>query len=110
MFTKMQDPTLIGACVRAYNDWLDEFCSYDPDASSASPSCVQRRAPAVEELERVAAKPGSGRTPLEVPSGDSYLSREDDEFWSVANDLSVPIIAHHNFGGDDKAKSTRCRA
>jgi len=31
MFTKMQDPELIGACVRAYNDWLDEFCSYDPD-------------------------------------------------------------------------------
>jgi len=42
---------------------------------------------------------------LKFPSGDSYLSREDDEFWSVANDLSVPIIAHHNFGGDDKAKS-----
>jgi predicted TIM-barrel fold metal-dependent hydrolase len=107
MFTKMQDPELIGACVRAYNDWLDEFCSYDPDrlfGIALMPFNGVR--PAVEELERVAAKPGiRGVHLLKFPSGDSYLSREDDEFWSVANDLSVPIIAHHNFGGDDKAKS-----
>src|SRR5487761_653473 len=33
------------------------------------------------------------------------MSKEDDEFWAVANDVGLAIIAHHNFGGDDKAKS-----
>jgi uncharacterized protein len=107
MFTKMQDPTLIMACVRAYNDWLADFCSHDPNrlfGMALIPFDGVRQA--TEELERVSAKTGiRGVHLLKFPSGDSYLSQADDEFWAVANDRKMAIIAHHNFGGDDKAKS-----
>lgn len=108
MFTKVKDdPELVEGCVRAYNDWLSEFCSHDTDrlfGVALLPFTGCR--PAIDELERVAGKPGiRGVHLLEFPSGGAYLSKEDDEFWSVANDVGLAIIAHHNFGGDEKAKS-----
>jgi len=107
LFTKMDDPTVVEACVRAYNDWLSDFCSYAPDrlfGVALMPFSGTRAA--VAELERVADKPGiRGVHLLRFPSGGAYLSTEDDQFWSAANDAGKAIIAHHNFGGDDKAKS-----
>jgi predicted TIM-barrel fold metal-dependent hydrolase len=107
MLTKMTNPELISACIRAYNDWVSDFCSYDPArlfGIALMPFNGVR--PAIDELERVARKPGiRGVHLLKFPTGGSYLDAADDDFWSAANDVGMAIIAHHNFGGDDSARS-----
>lgn len=107
MFTKMTDPELVGACIRAYNDWLSDYCSHDPARLfGIALMPFNGVAPAIEELERVADRPGiRGAHLLRFPSGDAYLGDADEPFWSAAEAAGLAIIAHHNFGGDDKAKS-----
>jgi len=93
MFTKMQDPH-DSAPASALQRLLDEFCSYDPDRlfgiALMTFNGVRPRSKSSSGWRQAGIR---GVHLLKFSSGDSYLSREDDEFWSVANDLSVPIIA-----------------
>src|SRR5262249_33898095 len=54
-----EDPELHHAMVRAYNDFLSEFCSYAPDRLGGAATLPNRGVTeAVAELERVAELPG----------------------------------------------------
>jgi predicted TIM-barrel fold metal-dependent hydrolase len=84
------------ACFRTYNNWLSEFCSYDPKRlfGIALISLEDVEAGA-KELERC-AKQGMrgamiwGSPPRERP----YSSPEYDPFWAAAQDLQMPISLH----------------
>ena len=107
MFTKMREPALVQACIRAYNDWLSDFCSTNPErlfGIALLPFIGLQ--PAVDELQRLASQPGiRGAHLLKFPTGDSFLSSADNEFWSVADEVGLTVVAHHNFGGDDKTRT-----
>ncbi len=92
----LDDAEFQQACFRAYNDWLSEFCNYDPKRlfgiSLISLEDIQA---GVRELER-GAKNGMrgvmiwGSPPREKP----YSSPEYDPFWAAAQELHMPISLH----------------
>ncbi len=92
----LDDAEFQQACFRVYNDWVGEFCSYDPKRlygiALISLEDVQA---GVRELERC-AKMGLrgamiwGSPPRERP----YSSPEYDPFWAAAQDLEMPISLH----------------
>jgi predicted TIM-barrel fold metal-dependent hydrolase len=56
------NPAVAAALVRIYNDWLFEFCSYDPKRLKPVPGLsLHDPKDAVSELKRVAAL-GAGRS------------------------------------------------
>jgi uncharacterized protein len=103
---QMEDGELRAACFGAYNDWLADYCAYDP-RRLAGVAMVSLDDPlaGVEELRR-AAKKGLrgamiwGAAPAERPYSDpSY-----DPFWAVAHDLGMPLSLHiltERRGGSD---------
>ena len=92
----LDDAEFQQACFTAYNDWLSEFCRYDPKRlfgiSLISLEDIQA---GVQELER-GAKNGMrgvmvwGSPPREKP----YSSPEYDPFWAAAQDLHMPVSLH----------------
>ena len=98
---RMEDPTLIRESIRAYNDWLSDFCSYAPDRLFGQGFLPYTGIDdAVAELQRIAKKPGLRSAYLHrFPSGGATPSPDDDKFWAAAADLGVTVASHHNFGG-----------
>jgi predicted TIM-barrel fold metal-dependent hydrolase len=91
--------------VQAYNDWVSEYCGAHPDRlfglAVIPPTGVDD---AVAELRRVVGKPGvRGVQLLRFPAGDNFATYADEAFWAMAQDLDVTVVAHHNFGGEDKS-------
>lgn len=96
VFWNRADPELHLAMIRAYNDWLAEFCAYDPErliGVALMPNAGVQMA--VEELQRIVRKPGMrGVTIGQYPHGGVTLSAEDDPFWAAAQELNVPVAIH----------------
>jgi predicted TIM-barrel fold metal-dependent hydrolase len=97
----LEDPELKLALVRAYNDWLAEFCSRDPSrlfGVARLPTTSVESATA--ELVRCVNDLGLRGAVLEAsPSGAPVSGKpEDDPFWETVNDLQVPISFHYGFG------------
>lgn len=90
------DPEFQVACVRAYNDWISEFCSYSPErliGLALMPSVGA--AAAVDELRRAMALPGiRGALIYRYPSGGERPSAEDEPFWVEAAAANVPVNIH----------------
>jgi len=92
------DPDLQVACVRAYNDWIHEFASYDPDRLVAMPM-----APAtgvddmIAEWRRVAARGDRGYVISGYPSGQALPVPEDDRFWSEVHGWDYAVHIHFGF-------------
>src|SRR6516165_4696638 len=92
----LDDIELQQACFHVYNDWVNEFASYNrkrlyPIAliSLEDPSAGAR------ELERCAKMglPGAmiwGSAPQDKP----YFLRENDPFWAAAQELGMPLSLH----------------
>lgn len=93
---QLEDGALRAASFRAYNDWLADYCSYNP-RRLAGIALVALDDPAggAVELER-AAKKGLrgamiwGEPPADRPYGDASY----DRFWAAAQDLRTPISLH----------------
>ena len=87
------------ACIRAYNDWLAEFCAHDPDrlwGVGILPNVGV--ATAVAELHRVAAMPGIRGVMLgRWPSGDEVLTADDDPVFAAAAEAGLPLSIHVAF-------------
>jgi predicted TIM-barrel fold metal-dependent hydrolase len=88
------------ACVRAYNDWISEFASYAPDrliGVGLTPSTGVDDM--IAEAERVNTMPGiRGLLLTTWPNGDDKPEHdEDDRFWSVVEDLDLPVVIHVGF-------------
>jgi predicted TIM-barrel fold metal-dependent hydrolase len=118
MLASCRDRDLHLATVRAYNDWLSELCSHDPDRLIGLPLMPALDVTsAVEELRRTLELPGL-RSPYigRWPSGGTGLSDEDDRFWAAVQELGVPVSVHvsvatsENVAGDGDPNRTRLGA
>jgi predicted TIM-barrel fold metal-dependent hydrolase len=91
-----QDPDLHIAMVRAYNDWLSEYCSYAPERLGGMAAIPNRGiAQAIAEVERVAGMPGFVGFLLKAyPHGDTTLQPEDDALWAAIEDTGMPVAIH----------------
>ena len=89
-------PQLAGAFARAYNSWLHDFCSYDPDRlNGVGAIALHTPEEMVTELQRIAAwgwkavvlrpNPVKGR----LLSDPSY-----EEFWSECERFNIAISIH----------------
>jgi predicted TIM-barrel fold metal-dependent hydrolase len=90
------DPELHLEMVRAYNDWLIEYCSHDPLRLGAIALIPNRGVDqAVAEIRRVAAQPCvAGLLVGCFPHGDKDLSEEDDAVWKAAVEVGLPVHIH----------------
>jgi predicted TIM-barrel fold metal-dependent hydrolase len=100
---RYEDPAIVNALVTAYNDWLSEFCSADPDRlfgiAMLPPTSTLD---ALNEVERVAPLPGiRGVQLLTFPSGRQWGTADDEPFWRTVSEAGVAVVAHHNFGGEE---------
>jgi uncharacterized protein len=87
------------ACIRAYNDWIAEFCSYAPDrlyAYAIMPSGVDD---AIAEATRIREMPCMKAVVLRTWPNGSVIAKHalDDRFWSAAEDLDLGVSCHVGF-------------
>ncbi len=92
----IQDPELRVACLRAYNDWLAEFCSYDLDhliGVALLPSEEESLDDALAELDRVLKL---GYRTVEVPMFPRrrYHDTYYDPLWNAIQAADVPVSIH----------------
>lgn len=95
----IDDREVRAACLRAYNDWADDFNAVDRDRLAVLAMLpVHSPSSAAQELRRVAALGHRGAVfgffeAPEPPFLDSW-----DEFWATANDVAIPIHFHLSGG------------
>ncbi len=83
------------ACVRAYNEWLLEFC-----AESGGRLIAQAILPttgvedAVSELEWAMKNGHRGAVLSSFPNGTHDPKQEDDRFWALAEEAEIPLAIH----------------
>jgi predicted TIM-barrel fold metal-dependent hydrolase len=101
-FLQLGEPELMLECVRAYNDFLVEWCSTDPKRLvpvAAMPfwdvdECVK-------EVQRSVAAGHKAVLACSAPETWGYPSLADkhwDPFWAAAQDAGVPISFHIGAG------------
>jgi uncharacterized protein len=102
-------------CIRAYNDWLSEYSSYDPErlwGVAMLPNIGVSEA--IEELERAMALPGMrGAVIGQYPHGGEEISDEDDALWAVLEEAKIPLSVHVGFATGpqgDKGRMGKGRA
>ncbi len=103
LIEQISDKRAYLAMVRAYNDFLAEYCAIAPDrliGTAVMP--VTGLDDAVAELRRCRDL-GLRATSLSMfPSGGGAPKPEDDRFWESALALEMKIAAHVTFGGREK--------
>jgi predicted TIM-barrel fold metal-dependent hydrolase len=101
-FLRLKEPALMLECVRAYNDFLVEWCSADPNRLvpvAAMPFWDVKAC--VEEIDRAVAK--GHRAVLACSQPDAWgepplASPYWDPFWAAAQEAGVPISFHIGAG------------
>ena len=84
------------ALFRAYNDWLADFCRYNPRRliGLALISLEDIKA-AVQELERCMKLGLKGAMISVLPDGEKqYDNPVYDPFWAAAQDFDIPLSLH----------------
>jgi predicted TIM-barrel fold metal-dependent hydrolase len=103
LFRRIGEPELVDACLRAYNDFLVDFASADPDRLLPVMSTPFWDIDfAVAEIERNAAKGHRAINFCNQPDthGEPPLaSTHWDPIWAAAQDAGLPISFH--IGGGD---------
>jgi predicted TIM-barrel fold metal-dependent hydrolase len=97
----LDDVELKTACVRAYNDWIAEFCSHNPNrliglgkipVGSVDEACAELKR-CTQDLEL------RGVILDSWPSGAAVGgSPEEDPFWAAVNEAKVPVSLHFAVG------------
>jgi predicted TIM-barrel fold metal-dependent hydrolase len=92
----LDDNELKLACVRAYNDWIAEFCSFAPDRliglGKVPTTTVDD---AVAEVHRVKSLGLRGLVLDAFPSGAKVGGNPDDDpFWEAVNEAGLPVSFH----------------
>ena len=91
-----QDADLHHAMVRAYNDWLSEYCSHAPERLGGVAAIPNRGVKeAIAEVERVSSMPGFVGLLLSCyPHGDTRISPEDDDLWRAIEQSGMSVAIH----------------
>lgn len=100
------DAGLHNACISAYNDWLSEFCSYNPDRlwGLAMVPGMGGIDVAVKEVKRAIQLPGiTGVLFYRYPTEGTKLVKEDDPVFALCADAGVPIHFHVGLAGSASA-------
>ena len=83
------------ACVRAYNEWLAEFCDGSDGRLVGQgilpTTCVDD---AIAEAKHCVELGHRGVVMSAFPNGSLDPAPEDDPFWSFVQDADIPIAAH----------------
>jgi len=98
---QIDDAELKLALVRAYNDWIAEFCAHNPESLfGLAKMPTTNVADACAELRRCVTELGLKGAVLDAfPSGaPSGGSPADEPFWAEVNALRVPISLHFAIG------------
>ena len=92
----LPDLELQQACFSAYNDWLAEYCNYDPKRlAGIAMISTDDVDVAIRELERAARLGLAGAQISGAPPEDKpYRLPMYDPFWQAASDLRIPISLH----------------
>jgi predicted TIM-barrel fold metal-dependent hydrolase len=91
-----QDPDLHLYMVQRYNDWLIEYCSYEPSRLGAIVMLPNRGVDqALQEWERVADRTGVvGALMGCYPHGDKDIMPEDDVVFRAVAERGMPLHVH----------------
>ncbi len=89
------EPELQLACVRAYNDWLAEFCD-GSDGRLIGQGILPTTGvdDAIAETERAMTLGHRGVVISSFPNGTLDAAPEDDRFWALAQDADLPVAVH----------------
>ncbi|MBY0278690.1 amidohydrolase family protein [Candidatus Binatia bacterium] len=93
--TYSDDRELQLACVRAYNEWLLDFCK--PSGGRLIPQAIIPTtgvADAAAELEWAVKHGHKGALIAAFPNGTYESTRDDDRFWAVAEEARFPMGIH----------------
>jgi predicted TIM-barrel fold metal-dependent hydrolase len=83
------------ACVRAYNEWLREFC--EGSGGRLVPQAIVPTTgleDALEELEYALANGHRGVVISSFPNGSIDPKPEDDRFWAAVQEAGCPVSVH----------------
>jgi predicted TIM-barrel fold metal-dependent hydrolase len=93
--TYSEEPELQIACVRAYNDWLADFCGHDPNrlyGLGIIPTVGAEAA--VAELEHSLRRGLRGVVLSRWPNGSFDPTDEDDRFFAIIEESGLPVQVH----------------
>src|SRR5262249_3656643 len=93
--TYTEDRELQVACVRAYNEWLRDFCA--PSHGRLIPQAIIPTSgvtDAVTELEWALENGHKGALISTFPNGTYESTRDDDRFWAIAEEAEFPLGVH----------------
>jgi predicted TIM-barrel fold metal-dependent hydrolase len=93
---EFQDPALLAACCRAYNEWSAEYCGAAPDRLRwAAMLPIQHAELAVAEAQRAAADGAAAFYVRPNPIGGRNLYHRDHfPIWAAIEGLDKPICIH----------------
>lgn len=108
-FFNLEDVDLQNECFRVYNDWLAEFCAYDPRRFAGlaliSLLDIERGTRELERCGRMGLK--GAIIWASPPEREPFLSPNYDRFWAAAQELSMPLSLHLGTGRGKTGLSTR---
>ena len=93
--TYTDDRELQLACVRAYNEWLLDFCA--PSRGRLIPQAIIPTTgvdDALAELEWAITRGHKGALIAAFPNGTYDCAAADDRFWAVAQEAEFPLGVH----------------
>jgi predicted TIM-barrel fold metal-dependent hydrolase len=91
------DPELRVAIHRAYNDWLAEFCSYEPSrlfGVAALPGDPEDLEASIGELRRLAAETDLKQVNLLVGQARDVYAPQWERFWEAAEETGLVVSFH----------------
>lgn len=111
IFWNTEDPEFHLDCIRAYNDWLSELCSYAPDrlwGVAMVPNAGLDDA--VAEFRRAVGLPGiRGALLGQYPHGGEAIDPVDDALWAAAAEMKVPLSIHVSFATQPQGDKKRMK-
>ncbi|MBM3946510.1 MAG: amidohydrolase [SAR202 cluster bacterium] len=108
-FYRIPDARLLQAIFRAYDDWVADFCSYDPRrlkgvATLVLPEDIEG---AVAELERCVKKGFvGGQIPMLSAPDPTYDDPVYDPLWAAAQEMQAPLMMHTGGNRSTQAATT----
>ena len=111
LFWNNTDPEFHLDCIRAYNDWLSEFCAHAPDrlwGVAMVPNAGVEQA--VAEFVRALSLPGMRGAMLgQYPHGGEVIDASDDPLWAAAAERRVPLSIHVSFATQAQGDKSRAK-